>query len=347
MENISTLTQILNDSHCQFKVHDLGRRIELIPNDEFESIELGRQAYPYPIQRQAQFAITYWNEQKQPWIWFLKFDLDERGLLSATDIGNFIKFVLEAMGSRLQKELSEEIQEQLASNPYTFKPKEDKLAVFNSQVSAELELSASQYYAHALTYFNGNLGWSNWQTVGLQGITDICARLKESNNELMVKKSLSQLPTQPLYALLGALEHCDISTSLANRLYDLALEQLNHPEGDLFLLSALTRALSGDKGNKLESLVTAILSESKYCHQEVLIALAGRCWQPLQDSALAEQFLIRLAETNNQELFNQLFADLVMQPKLRMVILPMLHQAPSQKLASALINLQQNTKGQS
>ncbi|GEM78680.1 DUF3549 family protein [Vibrio superstes] len=347
MENISTLTQILRDSDCHFKVHDLGRRIELIPNDEFESIELGRQAYPYPIQRQAQFAITYWNEQKQPWIWFLKFDLDERGLLNSTDIGNFIKFVLEAMGSRLQKELNEEVQEQLASNPYTFKPKEDKLAVFNSQVSAELDLSPSQYYAHALTYFKGELGWNNWQTVGLQGITDICARLKESNNELMVKKSLSQLPTQPLYALLGALEHCEISDSLATRLYDLALDQLNHPEGDLFLLSALARALSGNKGNKLTSLVTAILSESKYCHQEVLIAIAGRCWEPLQQSTLAEQFLIRLAQTNNQGLFNQLFADLVMQPKLRMVILPMLHQAPSQELAQALVALQKNTKGQS
>ncbi|MPW35160.1 DUF3549 family protein [Vibrio sp. B1Z05] len=347
MKTISTLTQILNDSDCQFKVHDLGRRIELIANDEFENIELGRQAYPYPIQRQAQFAITYWNEQKQPWIWFLKFDLDERGLLSATDIGNFIKFVLEAMGSRLQKELSEEAQEQLASNPYTFKPKEDKLAVFNSQVSAELGLSASQYYAHALTYFKGDLGWSNWQTVGLQGITDICARLKESGNELMVKKSLPHLPTQPLYALLGALEHCDISDSLAARLYDLALEQLNNPQGDLFLLSALVRALAGDKGNKLSSLVTAILSESKFSHQEVLIAIAGRCWSPLQDSALAEQFLIRLAETNNQELFNQLFADLVMQPKLRMVILPMLHQAPSEKLADALIHLQKSAKGRS
>ncbi|WP_261833801.1 DUF3549 family protein [Vibrio ishigakensis] len=345
MEQISTLTQILTDSGCEFTIHDLGRRIEQIDNQDFARIERGQQAYPYPIQRQAQFAISYWNEQKQPWIWFLKFDLDERGLLSPTDIGNFIKFVVEAMGSRLQKELSEEVQQELANNPYTYKPKEDKLAVFNSQITAHLGLAPSQYLAHTLDYFSGNLGWGNWQTVGLQGITDLSARLSEGNNEQLVKKSLNQLPGQPLYALLGALEHQDISASLAGRIYDLALDQLNSSECDLFLLSALVRALAGDNSDKLDSLVTAILSEAKFSHQEVLIAIAGRCWTPLQQQAIAEQFLIRLAETNNQNLFNQLFADLVMLPKLRIIILPMLHQAPSKALAEALLTLQAQTKG--
>ncbi|GAM55729.1 hypothetical protein JCM19231_2331 [Vibrio ishigakensis] len=77
----------------------------------------------------------------------------------------------------------------------------------------------------------------------------------------------------------------------------------------------------------------------------MLIAIAGRCWTPLQQQAIAEQFLIRLAETNNQNLFNQLFADLVMLPKLRIIILPMLHQAPSKALAEALLTLQAQTKG--
>lgn len=345
MQSILTLTQILKQSGCQFKIHDLGRRIEVISNNNFENIELGKQPYPYPIQRQARFAISYWNEHKQPWIWFLKFDLDERGQLNVADIGNFIKFVLEAMGTRLQQEIDEEIQQQLANNPYTFKPKEDKLAVFNSQLTAELSLAPSQYLPHAIAYFKGDLGWDNWQTVGLQGITDLCVRLNENDHELLIKKSLTHLPTQPLYALLGALEHVAIRPSLAGRIHDLALNELNKPDTDLFLLSALIRALAGDTSNKLESLVQATLSEAKFCHQEVLIAIAGRCWMPLQNRQLAEQFLIRLAQTNNQALFNQLFADLVMLPKLRMVILPMLHQAPSPQLAQALISLQNQTKG--
>ncbi|GAM61958.1 hypothetical protein JCM19232_6263 [Vibrio ishigakensis] len=44
MEQISTLTQILTDSGCEFTIHDLGRRIEQIDNQDFARIELGQQA---------------------------------------------------------------------------------------------------------------------------------------------------------------------------------------------------------------------------------------------------------------------------------------------------------------
>ncbi|MCG6326467.1 DUF3549 family protein, partial [Vibrio alginolyticus] len=49
--------------------------------------------------------------------------------------------------------------------------------------------------------------------------------------------------------------------------------------------------------------------------------------------------------SGNQSLFNQLFADLVMLPELRLVLLPLLHTSPSPELAQALMNLQQSTKG--
>lgn len=346
METITTLTKILKESGCEFRIHDLGRRIEPIANEEFERIELGQAPYPFPIQRQAQFAVSYWNEQQQPWIWFLKFDLDERGLLNSADMGNFIQFILGAMGARLQGDLDEETQQQLANNPYTFKPAEDKLAVFNSQIRAHLSLPASQYFEHTLVYLNGQLGWDNWQTVGLQGLADVCARLNQQDNERLLKKSLRALPTQPLYALLGALEHTPINNSLATRLYDMAQDEINKPQTDLFLLAALVRALAGDTGTRLSNLVEQILRHTELCHQEVLIAIAGRCWMPLQQPALAEAFLIRLAQTGNQALFNQLFADLVMLPKLRMTLLPMLHNAPSAQLANALLSLQTTTRGQ-
>ena len=52
----------------------------------------------------------------------------------------------------------------------------------------------------------------------------------------------------------------------------------------------------------------------------------------------------RAPQTGNQVLFNQ-FADLVMLPELRMVLLPLLHSSPSEELATALVKLQQATKG--
>ncbi len=344
MNNIHTLTELLENSGCQYQVFDLGRRIQPIENQKFSQVELGRQPYPYPVQRTAHLAIAYWNESKQPWIWFLQFSLDERGLLQQADIGQFIKYVVEAMGTRLNKELSEEQQEKLANNPYTFKPSDDKMAVFHSQIRAALHMPCSQYYEHAQHYFSGGLGWDNWQTVGLQGITDICARLGQEQNSVMVRKAISHLPSQPLYALLGALEHTPLQGKIAERLQEFAQAEISSSDPDLFLLSALTRSLAGSDEKPLGSIVDSILANPRLSHQEVLIGIAGRAWHVLNDNKRAEQFLLRLAQTGNQALFNQLFADLVMLPELRMVLLPLLHGTPSEELAKALVKLQQATK---
>ncbi|MCG9553515.1 DUF3549 family protein [Vibrio sp. Isolate31] len=346
METIHTLTQLLKNSGCQYDIYDLGRRIQKIDNTLFSDVEQGKQPYPFPLQKQAHLAISYWNEQKQPWIWFLKFKLDERGLLNQADVGNFLKFVLEAMGTRLSGEISEEQQEKLSNNPYTFKPSEEKMAVFHSQVRAELDLASSQYYEHAQHYFTGELGWDNWQTVGLQGITDMCARLGSQQNGVAIRKAFNKLPSEPLYATLGALEHTQINDKLAQRLQEMAENEINSNEPDLFLLSALVRALSGAEPSITNSVINQVLASPRLSHQEVLIGLAGRSWHALQAPEIAEQFLLRLAQTGNQNLFNQLFADLVMIPALRMVFLPLLNSNPSPELANALIELQQATKSQ-
>ncbi|HCH6232858.1 DUF3549 family protein [Vibrio parahaemolyticus] len=345
MENIQTLTQLLKNSHCEYQIFDLGRRIKTIDSQLFADVEKGLCPYPYPMQRKAHLAIAYWNEQKQPWIWFLKFELDERGLLKQSDIGNFIKYVVEAMGTRLSEEMSEEQQQKLSNNPYTFKPSEDKMAVFHSQVRANLDLPTSQYYEHTQHYFTGGLGWENWQTVGLQGITDIAARLGKEQNAVTLRKALNHLPNEPLYALLGALEHVNLQERLAQRIAEKAQQEIHCTEPDLFLLSALTRALAGAPTEISLPVLEAILQSPRLSHQEVLIGIAGRAWHLLSDAKIAEQFLLRLAQTGNQTLFNQLFADLVMLPELRMVLLPLLHSSPSEELATALIKLQQATKG--
>ncbi|EJE8579723.1 DUF3549 family protein [Vibrio vulnificus] len=319
MDTIHTLSQLLTASDCQYAIYDLGRRINPISQAQFAEIEKGSAPYPYPLQRKANLAIVYWNEQKQPWIWFLKFELDERGLLKQADIGNFIKFVVEAMGTRLSQEMSEEQQQKLANNPYTFKPSEDKMAVFHSLVRAQLQLPTSQYYEHAQIYFQGKLGWENWQTVGLQGITDICARLDQ--------------------------EHVTLPEKLTARLIELTESEIAKPHPDLFLLSALIRALSGAKQAQVKPLMNTLLASPRLSHQEVLIGIAGRAWHWLAETEVAQLFLVRLAQTGNQNLFNQLFADLVMLPQLRMVLLPLLHSSPSPELANALLNLQQATKG--
>jgi hypothetical protein len=345
METIHHLTQLLKNSGCDYRVFDLGRRISEIEPTTFSHIEQGKQPYPYPLQRTAHLAIAYWNADRQPWIWFLKFELDERGLLKQADIGRFIQYVLEAMGSRLNQQLSEEQQNKLANNPYTFKPADDKMAVFHSQIRAALSLPTSQYYEHAQLYLRGGLGWDNWQTIGLQGISDLCCRLGQEHNSETLLKALTKLPSQPLYALLGVLEHIALPEKLALKIATMAKDEIQCPSPDLFLLSALVRALAGSPKNTLIGVINLVLSSNTLSHQEVLIGIAGRCWQTLTETTIAEQFLLRLAQTNNQLLFNQVFADLVMIPQIRMTLLPLLHSTPSEELANALQLLQLSTKG--
>ncbi|RJX67538.1 DUF3549 family protein [Vibrio sinensis] len=344
MDTIHTLTQLLTNSGCDYQVFDLGRRIKQIDNSRFADIEKGQLPYPFPLQRKAHLAIAYWNEAKQPWIWFLKFDLDERGLLKQSDIGNFIKFVIEAMGTHLNQDMDEEKQQKLANNPYTFKPSEDKMAVFHSQIRADLGLPCSQYYEHAQHYLGGGLGWDKWHTIGLQGVTDISARLKSEQNGVLLRKALPNLPSQPLYVVLGALEHVNLPDRLALRLVEMTQNELDSQCPDIFLLSALIRALSGANTTLSRPILEQVLASPRLSHQEVLIGIAGRSWHLLNEPKVAELFLLRLAQTGNQTLFNQMFADLVMLPELRMIILPLLHSNPSEELASALIQLQQATK---
>lgn len=344
METIQTLSKMLQTSGNQYAIFDLGRRIQAIDNATFERIESGGQPYPYPVQRSAQFAIAYWDNSHQPWIWFLKFELDERGLLQQPHVTQFIEYVLEAMGARLDNELTDEQQEKLTNNPYTFKPNDDKMAMFHSIIRAQLALPCSQYYEHAQCYFSGRLGWENWQTIGLQGITDMCARLHQENNGVSLRKALAHLPSQPLYALLGALEHIELPDKLAQRLLEQAQQHIDSGEPDIFLIAALVRALAGAPNQELITLTDTLLARTELSHQEVLIGLAGRSWHVLADGGRAQRFLLRLAQTGNQPLFNQLFADLVMLPSLRMVLLPLLHTSPSPELSAALLELQRAAK---
>ena len=82
MENPLSFSSLFDQARCDFVIYDLSRRICKIPNQTFIDIEANRQAYPYPIQQKAQLAIAYWQDKNAPWIWFLNFPLDERGLLN-------------------------------------------------------------------------------------------------------------------------------------------------------------------------------------------------------------------------------------------------------------------------
>ncbi|AUW37798.1 DUF3549 domain-containing protein [Grimontia hollisae] len=344
MENTLSLNTILSQANCEFLVFDLSRRVTLIDTNDFVAIEENRIPYPYPTQRHAQMGIAFWQPDQAPWIWFLKMPLDERGLLNQAALGDFIQYVAQAMGATLDKTPTEEEQEKLAANPYTFTPQDDKKAMFHAFLTDKLRQPASQYYDHAQHYMSGELGWDAWQGVGLQGIADLCARMDKHNNLTRLRKALSHMPPPPKYAVLGCLEHCAIADSLAIRIEEEIHAMLSAEETDLFLLTAHVRALAGAKPEIVQRVVEHLLSLDALRHREMLIAIAGRCWQALTKDTLLDTFLIAVAEQNNQAFFQQMVADLVMIPKLRPQVLALLHGSASPALLDAVKQLQQSVK---
>ena len=135
--NINTLTDFLEQSQCQFRIYDLGRKVTKISNRDFKKFEHNDLPYPYPIQLHAFIAITFWQvSQQEHFIWFLKMPIDEQGFMSIPAQTSFIKMVVEAMGKDLTANISKEQQEFLASNPFIFKPNTEKLAIFNAAINS-------------------------------------------------------------------------------------------------------------------------------------------------------------------------------------------------------------------
>lgn len=341
-----SFSALFQQAECDFLVFDLSRRVSLIAQDELIGIEKNQQPYPYPVQAKALMGIAYWkkNQAKQiePLIWFLRFPLDERGLLNQMALGDFIQDVAKN-GINSSDEKNQEIKSQ---NPYLFTPKDDKKAVFHAKLTQALSLPASDFYEAAKAYLTCSLidnqkneglaDKENWQQIGLQGLADICARANDDQSQNLIQNSLPQLPMPVKYALLGCLEHFTLSSSLASALAQEIHAELKASKTDLFLLAAYVRALGGAPQKMTISLLNQLLNNAFICHKELLIAMSGRCWEGLCETKNLTLFLVRLAEQKDLPFFQLMLADLIMLPTLRPLILNLLNQKTSPELEAAL-----------
>ncbi|MFB2801380.1 DUF3549 family protein [Shewanella seohaensis] len=308
MTEITTLSQFLTTAKTQFQVYELGRRVQHIDMLAFHQIESLVTPYPYPIQGHAQFAIVFWNESQQHFIWFLKLPLDEQGLLSPAPRSQFIEMVLTALGQDPTQPLTDEQQDRLANNPFSFKPSQEKLAVFNALVRKQLGLSASIQYEFAVQYLSGQIAASEWQHIGLQGLSDVCVRLGELDHEQQLLASFDNSAIEVQIALCQCLEHLHLTEALANKLY--AKFVAAPPEYQAYYLRALA------SHTELSQQALAHLQQTERLEANELISIAGRNWTVLKQELSRSIYLEALAR-QPQAFFNQIFADIVAIPSLR------------------------------
>ncbi|MCE2569998.1 DUF3549 family protein [Motilimonas eburnea] len=337
--HIHSLTDFLDQAKCQYRIYDLGRKVQKISASEFKKVEQNQVPYPFPLQQHAWLAVVFWQaDQPEHYIWFLKLPLDERGLLLAGPQTHFIQLVVEALGATLEQKPDEKQQERLANNPYTFKPAELKKAVFHAKLNLDLARPASRYYEQAHAYFSGQLDWQQWQQLGMQGIADVAVRLKQDANETHLINALPQLPETPLGILLECLEHQDLGTPLAESLRDFALTK---GQTQPALATLALRAMSSCKASGMrQNLMKHQLDSGLAKDPQWFIAIAARCWQDLAEPELQRAYLEKLALIDQGQLFVQLFADLVAQPGLRTSLLTLIrdpHRSPELSRAIGLL----------
>ncbi|MGI2259604.1 DUF3549 family protein [Shewanella sp. GXUN23E] len=307
MAELTTLGQLLGAANSQYQVYDLGRRVQHIDMMAFHQIEALNSPYPFPIQGHAQFALVFWNQHGQEFVWFLKLPLDEQGLLNPAARSQFIKMVLEALGKDLTQALSDEQQQQLDNHPFAFRPSQEKLALFNALVRKQLGQQASGQYEFAMQYLSGQLPPDQWQQLGFQGLADICVRLNDLDHLQAVSYALENAAPQAIAALCQCLEHVSIPAVLADKL----LAGLKTADDQkLFYLRAL--ASCADASTQ----ALQWLAGQQQLNADTLLTIAARNWTALKQEQARTIYLEALA-LQEQHFFNQIFADIVSIPALR------------------------------
>lgn len=329
MTKVASLGQFLSSANAQFMIFDLGRRVQQIDLNTFEQIEHHHAFYPYPIQGHAQFALVFWTDKQQPFIWFLKMPVDEQGFISCVATTQFLDMVVTALGQNITQPLNQKQQDKLTNHIFIFKPSTEKLAIFNALVRKRLALPPSSQYQQSLNYLSGTINKQEWQQLGLQGIADICVRLNNVENILKINYGFECHIDQVTIALCQCLEHLDIPEKLAQYIFDL----FNQCQ-DLKLKTYYLRALSSNV--EYTTKIIKNLDNTNKLTVDVLVTIAARNWFALTDLPCLTSYFDHLA-LQPQHIFNQIFSDLVAIPLLRKSLLAFIRSPSRSKVLSDAI----------
>ncbi len=340
MSKIPTITQFLESNSTRLRLFDMGRRVVRISHEQFLKFEHCEISYPFPLQQKAWFGILFQEQEREPFIWFLHLPLDEVGRLIPAARDDFLHRLLERIGENIQAEKEgQPLGSALKDNPYCFKPKDDRLAIFHAKASQALREPPSKYYAHARQYFSGRLGWDQWPFVGYQGIADMAVHLNEDNNNRHLSRAILQLPACPLEALCHCLENEEITLDITQALLDRVKETLTEETPDPVIITSAIRGMAQSCSvNLRKELLHTILNQPDICSPDVLIAISGRAWEPLKETETGRLYLERLAENSaGQPFFSQCLADLLYLPGMRESLLKLIRNPDrSERLSQAV-----------
>jgi len=320
MQKFDSISHFIQSGDFEYRIFDMGRKVTLIDNQDFEDMENQKQPYPYPFQQKAWLALLLWEKAgpEESVIWFLQFPIDELGFIKQSSRDVFLIDLLEQTGKNIQaKQKGRQVLDELKESPFAFKPVPFRLAAFHALATCELGQPASQYYQHAHDYLTGGSGFEQWQFLGLQGIADVVARLGQDDNKALLEKALGKMPETVLESFSQMLENITIDKKLFDVLNIRLKCELLKKMPNVLLVSALLRGVSGaDMALRYDVYNKVLMSSILGVEIEVLVAISGRSWESLREASLLEVFINRLAE-HEQVTFNAVLTDLLMIPGMR------------------------------
>lgn len=342
MSDINSLTDLLRQTGAQIRFFDMGRRVQKLSLELFEKIETQQTPYPTPYLQHAWLALMLWNpkSKEQGVAWFLKLPLDEQGYLVQAVRDDLLNRLLKNAGGILQMEAGGAMPEDaLKDNPFSFKPDQEKMALFHAYSTLTSGQPASQYYEYAQQYFSGQIGFDQWQALGYQGVADFVVRHEKGNNASILSKAIPLLPDAPFEVLCTCLESIVPDHKIAAALQLRAQQTLTRATASANHIAAITRALSNCRHSTAKNQVLQQLINSDYALEpEVIVAIATRCNESLQDPQLLQPFLEQLAIGKaGQAGFSRILSDLMFMPAMRALILMQFrNQARSAALSQAI-----------
>lgn len=340
--NIATLSELLTLSGSQYRIYDIGRLVTKISKETFEKVELNQLPYPCPAQGHAFIAVAFWQKQStQPFLWLLKLPLDERGLLNQGARNHFIAIIVEALGNDLTQKTTQKQEQLLNSNPYLFTPAQYKLASLNSKIKVDLNQEPSKYFTDFVSYLSHiKKQGTQWQHIGVQGVTDFIAQINEDKNTQLLINALPFMPLEVLSPVCLALENEQYSVALIDAIIDTLRMKLStdkestqYNKSSLLLLRSLA---ANSQHPHVTDIINAELNHAKI-DEQWFITVSGRCWQSLADEGRLMRFFEGLIKTNDLSLFKSIFADLVSIPSIRPIALACIRsEQRSTNLAEAI-----------
>ncbi len=310
------LSDFLLETDSLIRVFDLGRRVSKIKLSNFQKFEKSEIAYPYPYEQTAWLGLLFWSKKDSTHhnIWFFRMPLDETGFIQLSARDEFMHLLLSRLHEQMQKSNNTEaLTHVLKDNPYVFKPTDDKLAIFHSKSRLILQQSPSQFFSSTYQYLQSQ-DYQTWEHLGIQGIADIAVRhdVKDIHSALLA--AIPHIPSQVFSAFGQNLENEVIDITLAKAI---ALRMENTE--DTHVIVAGVRALANCQSSQFKNEVLCATLKKLAANQPmILIAIAAKAWEFLEDPKMLHLFLEKLANPKIEtRLFNALLVDLMFIPEFR------------------------------